>query len=237
MKRSNSATWPTTVNVWPTNRAAWRSNAPGNFASRSTRRTSSGRTWLGDGGGAMGDRRVGAISAADGRSRFARFRVALLVVALPPAAAGVARPYGRRVLLRLRSRRTDPGQRGQDGTVRMWELPQGVQRYCLSGPRGEITAVAFSPDGQWLASACGQGTVLVSEAATGKEVVTLRASEGEAYSVAFSPDGHWLATSGIETVVKLWNTSTWSVERTLAGHEAPSPRSGLLTRRQDVGHG
>ncbi len=109
---------------------------------------------------------------------------------------------------------------GQDGTVRLWELPQGVQRYCLAASRGEITSVAFSPDGQWLASACEQGTVLVSEAATGKEIVTLSACTGEAYSVTFSPDGQLLATSGVETVVKLWNTSTWSVERTLAGHES-----------------
>ncbi len=109
---------------------------------------------------------------------------------------------------------------GQDGTVCLWELAQGVQRYCLAGTRGEIAAVAFSSDGQWLASACDQGTVLVSEAATGKEVVTLKVCEGEAYCVAFSPDGRLLATSGNEAIVKLWNTSTWSVQRTLAGHES-----------------
>jgi WD40 repeat protein len=43
---------------------------------------------------------------------------------------------------------TAPG----DGTVKVWDVTTGQQILSLSGPGSQVTCVAFSPDGRWLAA-------------------------------------------------------------------------------------
>jgi WD40 repeat protein/tRNA A-37 threonylcarbamoyl transferase component Bud32 len=87
--------------------------------------------------------------------------------------------------------------------------------------RGHITtvnSVAFSPDGQCLASASSDRTVKLWETATGKELRTLKGNTGPVYGVAFSPDGQRLASASADQTVKLWETATGKVLLTLKGH-------------------
>ncbi len=55
--------------------------------------------------------------------------------------------------------------------------------------------MAFSPDGQRLASAGHDRTVKVWDAGTGQEIRTLTGHAGGVLSVAFSPDGQRLASA------------------------------------------
>jgi WD40 repeat protein len=70
-----------------------------------------------------------------------------------------------------------------------------------------VQAVAFSPDGRWLATAAGNppgtGKVHLWEAATGQAVVE-RAYDNWVNSIAFSPDGRWLANGGGDRLVRIW---------------------------------
>jgi WD40 repeat protein len=49
-----------------------------------------------------------------------------------------------------------------DGTVRLWDYPAGTPRVQVLGPEsfgGGVWAVAFTPDGHYLATANANGTV------------------------------------------------------------------------------
>ena len=81
-----------------------------------------------------------------------------------------------------------------------------------------VNAVAFSPNGQLLASADADGTVRLWDPATGPYGPVLHDSSGGhggVNGVAFSPDGKLLASADGAGTVRLWDPAT--------GHLADSP--------------
>ena len=93
-----------------------------------------------------------------------------------------------------------------DKTVRVFEAATGeeVSRLAHQSP---VFAVAFSPDGRWVATGSDDKTVRVFEAATGKEVSRL-AHQDTVNAVAFSPDGRWVATGSDDKTARVFEAAT-----------------------------
>ena len=71
-----------------------------------------------------------------------------------------------------------------------------------------VSSVAWSPDGQMLASSNWDGACQLWDAKTGKLRRTLKGFGGFIHSVAWSPDGRMLAGGCADAVIRLWNTKT-----------------------------
>lgn len=77
----------------------------------------------------------------------------------------------------------------------------------LEGHTNQAFAVAFSPNGQILASGDFDGTILLWDVATGKQIgQPLTGHTDTIYSLAFSPDGKTLASSS--NTIMLWDVET-----------------------------
>src|SRR5262249_60592090 len=56
-----------------------------------------------------------------------------------------------------------------DGSIRVWELATGKEKFVITGHRDKITALTFTSDNKWLVSAGEEKTLKVWGAADGKE--------------------------------------------------------------------
>jgi WD40 repeat protein/tRNA A-37 threonylcarbamoyl transferase component Bud32 len=102
----------------------------------------------------------------------------------------------------------------------LWRKCRGEQSR-LRGHAGAVTAVAFSPEANLLASASADQTIKLWDLSRGKEVFTLSGHTDRVTGVAFSPDGRRLVSSNADRTVKLWDATTGKELLALLGHAAP----------------
>ncbi len=87
-------------------------------------------------------------------------------------------------------------------------VPEFVLDHTLKGHSGWVTGVAFSTDGQRLASGSSDQTVRFWDVPTGQATSTVASKIKEVQALAFSRDGHWLAVENALDTVSLWDTTT-----------------------------
>ncbi len=94
---------------------------------------------------------------------------------------------------------------GDSGTVEIRDAHSGTLRHALPGRGGDVTSLAFAPDGRTLAVARYNSPVRLWDAESGDELVQL---EKVSYpdSLDFSPDGRQLAASTGASVL-LWDVA------------------------------
>jgi WD40 repeat protein len=96
-----------------------------------------------------------------------------------------------------------------DGSyLQLWDVSTKKVIHFLAGHNDPINSVAFSPDGQTLASGSQDGSVKLWDVKSGKELLTLSEQSDDCLpdkvtSVAFSSDGQTLVSSS-NGIVKIW---------------------------------
>jgi WD40 repeat protein len=102
---------------------------------------------------------------------------------------------------------------GEGVALKLYDSQTGREILALPGHGKAISGVAFSPNGQILASASVDDTVKVWDVPNAREILTLKGC-----SVAFSPDGRRIASGSLDRTVTVWDAHTGKQILTLKGH-------------------
>ena len=104
--------------------------------------------------------------------------------------------------------------------VWLYDAQTYQERAVLTCHTDGVLSVAFSPDGQTLASGSRDDTARLWDVATGTLQQTLT-HPGSVSSVAFSPDGRTLASGadGWTGTIYLWDVATGGLQSTLPSHK------------------
>src|SRR5262249_24393553 len=79
-----------------------------------------------------------------------------------------------------------------------------------------VKRIAFSPDGQQIASGCADGTIQIWDTQTGRRLHTLQQA---AYQPTCSSDGQHLAAARRDGVICVWKATTGELLASLPGHD------------------
>jgi len=107
-----------------------------------------------------------------------------------------------------RLRRDDDPMKEPYATVLADHLSQGGKLLTKFRHKDQVTAVAFSPDGNLVATSSYDKTARLWDARTGVPLGEIMKHGAPITWVAFSPDGSRLATSSIDRTARMWDAAT-----------------------------
>ena len=97
-------------------------------------------------------------------------------------------------------------------------IPIGPLKVVFEGHTDSVSSVAFSPDGQTLASTSWDGTIRLWDPHTAQLKSLIIGHRDIVNSIVFSPDAQTLASASRDKTAKLWDPDTGQLKKTLTEH-------------------
>jgi nucleoside phosphorylase len=109
----------------------------------------------------------------------------------------------------------------RDGCIKLWDVESARIRQTLGGGlmNLRVSSLAFSPDGQTLASGHAEAKIRLWQLNGGKLLHTLKGHGWDVNSLAFSREGRFLVSGGLDGAIKIWN---WRSEKEVRTLKRPS---------------
>ncbi|OLF16228.1 WD40 repeat domain-containing protein [Actinophytocola xanthii] len=105
--------------------------------------------------------------------------------------------------------------------AQVWHVASRTALAVWSGHPVWITALAWSPSGEWLACSFGDGTVRLWNPESGATKEMPGSHRDVALTVAWAPDGTGLASGGRDGSIRLWGLEEKAECTVQVGHEGP----------------
>src|SRR3972149_6182232 len=100
-----------------------------------------------------------------------------------------------------------------DRIIRIWDVRTGAVEKNINTERADIPGVIdFSPDSRLLAAGTAQGQVIWWKIADGTLVRLINAHISSVTSVAFREDGRSVISTGLDRVIRIWDTATGNLK-------------------------
>jgi WD40 repeat protein len=117
------------------------------------------------------------------------------------------------------------GASGNDGMLKLWDVKTGKELKSLVHINSadidmSVYSFVFSRDGKRIYAANGDGTISEWNVDSRKETRVWKAHDSFTFRLSFNPDFRLLASLA-DSVVKLWDTSTWREVRSLSMTRTP----------------
>lgn len=105
-----------------------------------------------------------------------------------------------------------------EGSLRYWDIEEGIYSNTFEGHGSSILALAYSPDGSRVVSSAINSSIVLTDPTNGSEVRRFQGHSGPVFGLAFSPDGARIASAGADKTIRIWDVQTGNELLTLIGH-------------------
>ena len=99
-----------------------------------------------------------------------------------------------------------------DRSVRLWDLPDGQERFLFRDQTSTVSVLAFSPDGRFLILGNHVSpTIRLWDITTGREQMPLQGLSGNLIAVTISHDASTLAAADFNGLITFWDLQTLKI--------------------------
>jgi WD40 repeat protein len=105
---------------------------------------------------------------------------------------------------------------GEDHTIKLWSIPDGIEIQTIQAHEGGVRAVTFNPDGDIFASSSRDKNVKIWRTSDCSTLASTSKHESAVNCLAFSADGKLLYSGSDDATIKIFSSPKCRLENTFS---------------------